>query len=253
MPRAALLIADIGGYTKFMKVHRLQLAHAQDVVATLLEAVIDGAKSFKLAKLEGDAAFFWAPIKDDGELAPLVEQFQSIRRAFLLAQRSMVQARTCNCDSCLQIDQLTLKFVAHTGEVHLQKVKRHTELAGVDVIVLHRMLKNDVPVKEYVLMTDALKDALPQDLQAKAQALEHEFEGIGRTATHWVDLTAFPVELPTGEPSNAFAKLWRALKINASSVPYLLGLKQPCEGFQNLPEGTLPKAATRDEPTVTPR
>ncbi len=253
MPRAALLIADIGGYTKFMKVHRLQLAHAQDVVATLLEAVIDGAKSFKLAKLEGDAAFFWAPIKADAELGPLVEQFQSIRRAFLLAQRSLVQARACNCDSCLQIDQLTLKFVAHAGDVHLQKVKRHTELAGVDVIVVHRMLKNDVPVKEYVLLTDTLKEALPTQLQAQARPLEHEFEGLGRTATHWLDLSAFPVELPSAATSGPFAKLWRALKLNAGAVPYVLGLKQPCAGFQNLPAGTLAASGAAAKDPVEPR
>ena len=59
--RALLLIADIGGYTRFMKVHRINLAHAQYVVGRLLEAVIDAARPrFKLAKLEGDAAFFYA-------------------------------------------------------------------------------------------------------------------------------------------------------------------------------------------------
>ena len=56
--RAFLLIADIGGYTRFMKVHRINLAHAQYVVAQLLEAVIDGATELELSKLEGDAAFF---------------------------------------------------------------------------------------------------------------------------------------------------------------------------------------------------
>jgi len=34
----------------------------------------------------------------------------------------------------------------------MQKVKRLTELAGVDVIVVHRMLKNAVPVPEYLLI-----------------------------------------------------------------------------------------------------
>ena len=44
-----------------MRVHRVNLAHAQYVVAQLLEAVIDGAESrLELAKLEGDAAFFYA-------------------------------------------------------------------------------------------------------------------------------------------------------------------------------------------------
>ena len=56
MARAVLVIADIGGYTKFMKVHRINLAHAQYVVAQLLEAVIDGAgKKLELAKLESGA------------------------------------------------------------------------------------------------------------------------------------------------------------------------------------------------------
>ena len=55
MARAFLLIADIGGYTRFMSVHRVNLAHAQDVVAQLLESVIDGAgRALGLAQLEGD-------------------------------------------------------------------------------------------------------------------------------------------------------------------------------------------------------
>jgi class 3 adenylate cyclase len=49
-----LLIADIAGYTRFMKFHRASLAHAQEIVAQLLEAVIDATQShLKLAKLEG--------------------------------------------------------------------------------------------------------------------------------------------------------------------------------------------------------
>ena len=40
--QALLVIADIRGYTPFMKAHWTSLAHAQDVVARLLEAVIDG-------------------------------------------------------------------------------------------------------------------------------------------------------------------------------------------------------------------
>ncbi|HEX8701366.1 MAG TPA: hypothetical protein VF815_21245 [Myxococcaceae bacterium] len=39
--KALLLIADIGGYTRFMKEHRFGLSHAQDTIAELLEPVID--------------------------------------------------------------------------------------------------------------------------------------------------------------------------------------------------------------------
>src|SRR6266568_8784478 len=80
-----LLIADIGGYTRFMKMHRMSLAHAQEIVAQLLEAVIDATSSrLKLAKLEGDAAFFYIAYKErtEPDLAFVAEQVAGIYRAF---------------------------------------------------------------------------------------------------------------------------------------------------------------------------
>ena len=55
--RALLLIADIGGYTEFMRSHRMSLAHAEVTTARLLETVIDAAHGFDLIEIEGDAAF----------------------------------------------------------------------------------------------------------------------------------------------------------------------------------------------------
>ncbi len=39
--RSLLLIADIGGYTEYMRSHRMSLAHAEVNTARLLEKVID--------------------------------------------------------------------------------------------------------------------------------------------------------------------------------------------------------------------
>ena len=55
--RAVLLIADIGGYTEYMRSHRMSLAHAEVNTARLLEKVIDAARDFDLIEIEGDAAF----------------------------------------------------------------------------------------------------------------------------------------------------------------------------------------------------
>ena len=55
--RALLMIADIGGYTEYMRTHRMSLAHAEVNTARLLEAVIDAAGDFELIEIEGDAAF----------------------------------------------------------------------------------------------------------------------------------------------------------------------------------------------------
>src|ERR1700758_3807478 len=117
---AVLLIADIGGYTNYMQWNRLHLAHAQQTVADLLESVIDAGKGLKLAKLEGDAAFFWAP---GGNAKVLVcERLSDMRRGFLARRERMKKDVDCDCDSCAQLSRLSLKFVAHEGEVAQQKV-----------------------------------------------------------------------------------------------------------------------------------
>jgi len=112
--RAVLLIADIGGYTQYMHWNRLHLAHAQQTVAGLLESVIDAGKGLRLAKLEGDAAFFWAP---DGDARALVcDRLSRMRRSFLTRRERFKVDIACDCASCAQLDKLSLKFVVHQGE-----------------------------------------------------------------------------------------------------------------------------------------
>ncbi|MBN1210481.1 MAG: DUF2652 domain-containing protein [Myxococcaceae bacterium] len=229
--KALLLIADIGGYTRFMKEHRFSLAHAQDTVAQLLEALIDAAGRLKLAKLEGDAAFFYAVGEDFQALAP---QIADIRRAFLARRQQLLVDRACQCEGCLNVGELKLKFVTHAGEIAFQKVKRHTELAGLDVILVHRMLKNDVPLSEYVLMTDAVLGKLEPRLHPLARALEHEFEGIGRTATHYIALDELAAAQPEALAPSLPRKLWKKLSLELRTLPYVLGLKEPCKDFRNV-------------------
>jgi class 3 adenylate cyclase len=229
--KALLLIADIGGYTRFMKHHRFSLAHAQDTIAQLLEVIIDAPRRFKLAKIEGDAAFFYF-VGDDS--VALCQELAAIRRAFLARREQLMIDRMCQCNGCLQVGSLTLKFVAHEGEVAFQKVKHFTELGGVDVILVHRMLKNDVPVPEYVLMTSAVFEKLDPELRPITRGLEHDFEGIGRTATHYMDLNQLAASSPEAQAPSLARKLWRKLTMEARSLPYLLGFKEPCKDFRNV-------------------
>jgi len=228
-----LVIADIGGYTRFMKVHRINLAHAQHIVAQLLEAVIDGAgKKLKLAKLEGDAAFFYASGPVDPKETP--RTLVSIRKAFLDRRDELSIDRMCSCDGCTQAGELKLKFVAHIGEVAFQKVKKFTELAGVDVILVHRLLKNSVPVSEYVLMSDALHEALAPSLGAEASQLDEDLEGIGPQRTFYVELDtlAGPHQI-TATPS-FLGKFLGWLRMTWKTLPYMIGAKKSCDGFRNM-------------------
>ena len=53
---ACLVIADITGYTSYLA--GVELDHAQDILADLMNTVVTSLRpTFRLAKLEGDAAF----------------------------------------------------------------------------------------------------------------------------------------------------------------------------------------------------
>jgi hypothetical protein len=134
----------------------------------------------------------------------------------------------------VEVDSLNIKFVAHIGEVAFQKVKRHTELAGVDVILVHRMLKNEVPAREYLLVTDELLRGLEPTLGQSARALLHDFEGIGPTQTHYLDLTETAAALPPAPPKSLAVRWWERIAMNAKLLPYYLGLKEPCRDFHNV-------------------
>jgi hypothetical protein len=210
--RAVLLIADIGGYTRYMNWNRAHLTHAQLTVAQLLESVIDAGRGLKLAKLEGDAAFFWAP---DGNANVLVsERLSRMRQSFLARKERIAKDHSCECASCAQLDNLSLKFVAHEGEVAEQKVP------------------------EYVLMTDPVAQSLDEAMRLRSKPLMHDFEGLGETSTHYIDLAGSEV-LPVVVPErSSVGRLWLKVKLGSSSLPFLVGIKKPAEGFRNLGRGT---------------
>jgi len=185
MARELLLIADIGGYTKFIREQRRSLAHAQVVIAKLLESVLAAAPPFLVEKLEGDAVFLHLPWSAGTENPDLMATVRRMRQGFISTKAAMLSARTCACDSCTQMENLRLKYVSHAGEAARQQVGPYRELAGLDVIVVHRMLKNDVPVPEYLLGSSAV---LPL-LDSNPTKLDHDFEGIGPTTTFFLDLS----------------------------------------------------------------
>jgi hypothetical protein len=155
--QALLLIADIGGYTDYMGSHRLSLGHAEANTARLLEKLIDAARDFDLIEIEGDAAFFSRQVDalDCDATVAATQAVVSMHRAFH-TERQYVATNLCPCGDCAQVDNLKLKFVAHVGEVATRTIRQRRTLVGIDVIFVHRLLKNPVPVPEYVLLSQAL-------------------------------------------------------------------------------------------------
>lgn len=190
---ACLVIADISGYTGYLA--GVELDHAQDILADLIDRVVKSLRPpFRLAKLEGDAAFVYAPApKVDGSL--LQDTIESTYFAFRGRQRDIKQATRCECDACRLIPSLDLKFVVHHGAVARQKMAGREELVGRDVILIHRLLKNSADQKlgghAYALYTDACAQAMEIDPAAQG-LIEHResFDVIGEVRVWLKDLEA---------------------------------------------------------------
>ncbi len=139
---ACLVIADISGYTSYLA--GVELDHAQDILADLTDAVVRALRpSFRLAKLEGDAAFAYV-VTDliDGSI--LQDTIEHCYIAFRRRLRDIGQASQCECNACTYIPRLDLKFVVHHGLIARQRMAGREELVGRDVVVVHRLLKNNV-------------------------------------------------------------------------------------------------------------
>src|SRR3954466_11701510 len=163
--RATFLIADISGYTGYLA--GVELDHAQDILTDLIGAVVSALRpAFRLAKLEGDAAFMFRP-GDGLDGSMLLDTIERCYFGFRRRRRDVRQATSCECNACVRIPDLDLKFVVHHGVAIQQKVPGRQELLGSDVIVVHRLLKNDVVehlgIEAYALLTQASLDASSLD------------------------------------------------------------------------------------------
>jgi hypothetical protein len=228
--RSLLLIADIGNYTNYMRTHRMSLAHAEVNTSKLLERVVDAAPEFDLVEIEGDAAFMSRPagtLSDDAAVAATFEVASAMHRAFHL-ERRYIAKNLCPCKGCTEVDQLTLKFVAHIGEVASQMIRQQRKLVGIDVILVHRMLKSAVDIPEYVLLSEDLHRLRSGTLAVPEHEILQDLEGIGPARAYFVDVADLAGSIPPTSPDpSMLARLGRTLTVAGSGMPYMLGLRRP--------------------------
>ena len=202
--RALLLIADIGGYTEYMQFHRSVLGHAEAATTRILDKIVDAAQGFDLIEIEGDAVFLSRDA--DGLDGPAVwsavaEAAVAMHRVFH-QERRFVELNMCPCGSCTRTGALKLKFVAHLGEVATQMIRRRKKLVGVDVIHVHRLLKNSVEVPEYLLVSEELyRGSGAGSPELPVHEIGLDLEGIGSAQAHFVDIRDLPSGAAPADPS----------------------------------------------------
>ena len=185
-----LVLADISGFTAF--VTAVELEHGPQIIGALLEAVMRRlAPPLEIQEIEGDAVFALGP---DGAVLPpaqLLDVFDSAFAAFKETRRKLAADESCSCGACRSVERLDLKIVAHHGRFLRHAVGGRAQVAGVDVILAHRLLKNGVTTsRAYVLVTDALLGWLgldPTELGLVSRVESYEHLGDVRCFLHPLD------------------------------------------------------------------
>jgi len=164
MPKSGyLVIADITGYTRFLT--GSELDHAQGVLEDLFKVILDHLHSpLVLSNIQGDAFLSFASDETITSGAQIYDAVEALYFGYREKLKSIIDNTTCTCRACSNASKLDLKFIIHHGQFVVQKFGDRRELVGSDVILLHRLLKNDVVektgIKGYGLFTSAAVKAM---------------------------------------------------------------------------------------------
>ncbi|MBC7858896.1 MAG: DUF2652 domain-containing protein [Burkholderiaceae bacterium] len=193
------VIADISGYTKFMLTPGMELTHLQGIISDLLNAVLKQIEMpMAISKFEGDAVFMYAAKdgKHDWEDVKIIlgRKLFAFIEAFDGKLRELAAANHCSCASCVGMGNLKLKVLAHYGSALAYEIGGHLELSGVDVIILHRLLKNQVPSSKYVLLSALAQEQLK--IRGEWQkGIESYPADVGDIAVCWTILEPAQIEV----------------------------------------------------------
>ena len=242
--KVVLIVADISGYTRFMVSHKEALSHAQVVISELIKALIKQVEiPLEVSKLEGDAVFLYAV---NGEGTATWDEVRRQVGAKLLGffevfadkVAELSGSNTCQCDACTHIDTLRLKLIVHSGQALFYTIGRFQELSGVDVILVHRLLKNSVESDQYILMTEAgYRDvAFPE--QTEVAESQETYENIGPVKTYLYFPPSDEMFYLEIQEAHHYDSAWYKAKNIAIKVLYAmlaqLGLKRVPE-YKHLP------------------
>ena len=169
-----IVLVDVSGYTKFVRTHNSKKVpvfgkivskqseeHAEHIISDLLERVIEELEgTLTVNKLEGDAVLFFSNPEELNEYPKvLLEKILSSFEVFTKRLSDIMFCEgTCVCDACHQMGNLKLKSFIHYGDFVLKKVNRFEEIAGGNVILAHRLMKNSIASSEYILFTKSVQE-----------------------------------------------------------------------------------------------
>jgi hypothetical protein len=148
--KGLVFIPDISGFTELVR--STDLMTGKSITYELLSTIIKhNILNLEIAEIEGDAILFfkWQPLPSTDEI---MEQFNLMKSAFDQTREDLELKYN------IQLG-LELKAVAHYGTMTQFSLGGFRKLYGEVVVEAHRLLKNNVPERSYLLITDELSAA----------------------------------------------------------------------------------------------
>ena len=188
---ALIFVPDMSGFTEFIIASDIELS--REVIPTLLTGIIESnTLEMKVSDIQGDAVMFY---KTDN-LPRLGEVIAQCKKTYLdfAAKIKVMEKVYAQVKEYKASHSLGLKFIIHYGEVAVADVEGITKLIGEDVIIPFRLLKNSVPLTEYILFTE---ESLNQNQEivleniidwAPVQSGKDEYEHLGQINYKYVSL-----------------------------------------------------------------
>ena len=186
----------------------VELSHSEHIIADLLELLINhNHLGLELCEIEGDALFFYGtgPVPT---FEALLDQVKTWVQAFHSHLKLLKRDIYCSCGACQSVGDLGLKVVGHWGEFSAYAIKDRVKVIGKDVILVHRLLKNSLSPREYLLVSDVLLQQCGGTNDAHGfESHEESYPVLGTVSLRFLTLEPFIQEVPDAPLPNPIPNL----------------------------------------------
>jgi len=214
-PSALYFMPDISGFTRF--VEQTEIEHSLHIIQELFDLLIqENTLDFNLIEVEGDALFFY---DQKPHSFPSVErQVNAMLKAFHTHIARYEHLRICNCGACMSAINLKIKFILHVGDLHFISVQGKKKPYGHDVNLIHRLLKNEVPLNQYLLLSEKALTAF-DGISSESFEKITTLMDLGELTYYYKPLPTPPLETETKVlESNAFYENYQSPDLRVEKV-----------------------------------
>lgn len=220
---ALLFIPDVSGFSKF--VSETEIQHSHHIISELIEVILNANElDLTISEIEGDAVLFYR-LGNPPRPEEIIRQSKRMFIDFHSYLRVIERDNVCRCGACRTASNLTLKFITHYGELREVAIQRFQKLIGRDVILAHSLLKNRIPIREYLLLSEKFLENQQLDIPGDESWITVEpnvevVDNFGEIATKYIPLTPLRKLVP------APPKL-EAMKLEGNPVDLSIDIDAP--------------------------